>query len=207
MTVVTSPCSSLCVYLVPRQEPTVCPGCKAPTPGQLSAHPRHAGPLSCPVLGLEPAPRPRPAPLSPVNLFFRLSYLAFVALGSFPLQACYFRDRSVGLLILLPSSLQPWRELVHPAAVPASGPHGRLEPGELSSPQGSHMPQTRSDGFFCALSLQPQAREQGGALHLAPWVPWVSDPGSHMATGPQDRTCFAVSRKRLTLTRAAASGA
>ena len=69
------------------------------------------------------------------------------------------------------------------------------------------MPQTRSDGFFCALSLHPQARERGGALHLAPWVPWVSDPGSHVATVPQDRTCFAAAWKRLTLTRAAASGA
>ena len=39
------------------------------------------------------------------------------------------------------------------AAVPASGPHGRLEPGELSPPQGSHMPQTRSDWvFLCSFS-------------------------------------------------------
>ena len=176
-------------------------------PALSSSEARRATVLPCPLPGtVPPAPPSPPFPsefvLSPIiSCFCGLGFL------SFPLQAWYFRDRSVGLLILLPSSLQPWRELVHPAAVPASGPHGRLEPGELSSPQGSHMPQTRSDGFFCALSLQPQAREQGGALHLAPWVPWVSDPGSHMATGPQDRTCFAVSRKRLTLTRAAASGA
>ena len=47
------------------------PGCKAPTSSQLSAHPRHAGPLSCPALCLGSSPWPCPARFSPVNLFFR----------------------------------------------------------------------------------------------------------------------------------------
>ena len=78
MTVVTPPCSNLCVYLVPRQEPTACPGCKAPTPGQLSARPRHAEPLSCPVLCLEPAP---PSPPFPSEFVLSLIISCFCGLG------------------------------------------------------------------------------------------------------------------------------
>ena len=59
----------------------MCPGCKAPTPGLLSAHPRHAGPLSCPVLCLELSPWPRPAPFSPVNLFFAGIMSCYCGLG------------------------------------------------------------------------------------------------------------------------------
>lgn len=56
--------------------------------------------------------------------------------------------------------------------------------------------------FSCDLSLQPQAREQGGVLRLAPCVSWVSHPGSQVAIVSQDRTCFAAAWKRLTFTRA-----
>ena len=63
------------LHLVPRQESTVRPGCKAPTPDQVSTHSRHAGPLSCPVLCLEQSPWPHPAPLPPMNSFIRWDHV------------------------------------------------------------------------------------------------------------------------------------
>ena len=120
-------------------------------PALSSSEARRATVLPCPLPGTVP-PAP-PSPPFPSEFVLSPIISCFCGLGFLSFAGVLFQGPVRWPVDSSPSSLQPWRELVHPAAVPASGPHGRLEPGELSPPQGSHMPQTRSDWvFLCSFS-------------------------------------------------------